>query len=148
MRGGDSMELTPWKPEMEVGRLRREMDDLWRRFFGEGVFEKWAPPVDISEDADNYLVKAELPGLDSKDIDISVSGDMLTIKGEKKKEAEHETGSYYTRERFFGSFRRSIRLPAGVNPEKVDAAYKNGVLTISLPKSREARAKKIEIKSD
>ena len=85
------MELVPWRPLRGVSTLRREMDDIWNRFLGEipfsrAITEEWWPSADISETKDKLLIKAELPGLDAKDINVSVSGDLLTIKGEKKKE--------------------------------------------------------------
>lgn len=145
------MELTPWRPYGEIGRLRRDIDDLWRRFFGETGGEtslaEWMPSVDVSEEDDNILVKADLPGLEAKDIDINVSGDQLTIKGEKKTEEEKKEANYYSKERFFGTFHRAIRLPAEVDADKVDATFKNGVLDISLPKSDASKRKRIEVKS-
>lgn len=146
------MELTPRRPWGEVSRLRREMDDLWNRFFGEtplrrGGLAEWIPTVDISEAADKIVVRAELPGMEAKDIDISVSGDTLTIKGEKKEEHEKKEESYYSSERYFGSFQRSFQLPSNVVSDKVDATFKNGILTINLPKSEETKAKKIEVKT-
>ena len=99
------MELVPWRPfGGELSSLRREMDDLWRRFFGETplarrVTEEWWPTVDMSETKDSFIVKAELPGLDAKDVEVSISGDVLTIKGERKKEEEEkDRGQGYVRE--------------------------------------------------
>jgi HSP20 family protein len=104
--------------------------------------------VDVSETADKIVVKAEVPGLDSKDIDISLSGDILTIKGEKKSEREEKEENYHLVERSYGSFARSIRLPVGVEADKIEASYKQGVLTVTCPKKEEVKAKPIEIKAE
>jgi HSP20 family protein len=101
------MELTPWRPFGEIGRLRRDMDALWRRFLGEAAVEpsvsEGVPSVDISETDDNFLVKAELPGLEAEDVDINVSEDLLTIRGEKKTKEEKQGENFYSRERCFGA---------------------------------------------
>lgn len=146
------MDIVPWRPFGELGRFRREMDDLWNRFFGETrlprIFvQEWAPSADISETKDNVVVRAELPGLEAKDIDVSISGDILNIKGEKKKEEEKKDEHFYCCERYAGSFQRSFRLPVGVKSDKIDATFKNGILTITLPKAEEAKKKQIEIKT-
>jgi HSP20 family protein len=108
---------------------------------------EWMPDVDIAETDGNITVKAELPGMDAKDIDIDVTGDVLTLRGEKKTEEEKKEDRYYCRERHYGSFQRSFRLPAGVQSDKVDAEFKNGVLSINVPKSKEGKQKKINIKT-
>jgi HSP20 family protein len=91
-------------------------------------------------------VKAELPGIDPKEIDISIRGDMLTIRGERKKEEEKKGENYHRVERSYGSFSRCVRLPAEVDPNKVDAKYKDGILKIEMAKTKEAATKKIEVK--
>lgn len=146
------MDIVPWRPFRELGTLRREMDNLWNRFFGEismpSVFsQEWAPTVDVSETKDNVVVKAEIPGMEAKDMDVSFSGDVLTIKGEKKTEEEKKDEHYFYRERYSGSFQRSFRLPVAVKSEKADAAFKEGVLTITIPKAEEAKKKEIKIKT-
>ena len=108
----------------------------------------WVPSVDVSETADKIVVKAEIPGIDSKDIDISLSGDVLTIKGEKKSEREEKEENYHLVERSYGSFTRSLRLPVGVEADKIEASYKQGVLTVTCPKKEEVKAKPIEIKAE
>ena len=144
-------ELTPWRPFTELSSLRREMDRLWENFFGERPLTRiwgrgWAPSLDISETKDNFVVKAEVPGVDAKDIDISLTGDVLTIKGEKKQEKEEKEEDYHLIERGYGSFSRSVRLPAEVESGKIKAAYKDGILSITLPKSEKAKAKEVKIK--
>lgn len=109
--------------------------------------QEWAPMVDVSETKDNVVVKAEIPGMEAKDMDVSVSGDVLTIKGQKKTEEEKKDEHYHYRERYSGSFQRSFRLPVAVKTEKADAAFKDGVLTITIPKAEEAKKKEIKIKT-
>jgi HSP20 family protein len=145
------MDLMPWKPSGEITSLRREMDNLWNRFFGETVLprfvsEEWLPSVDISETKDKLLVRAELPGMDAEDINVTISGDILTIKGEKKQEKEREDEHYYCSESYSGSFQRTIRLPVNIKTDKVDATFEKGILQIALPKTEEAKKKEIEIK--
>jgi HSP20 family protein len=150
-------ELTPWKPSKQLDtwdfdRMRRQMDRIWDSFFEwrprvraeeEG---EWLPALDLTETPSDIVVKAEVPGLDSKDVDISLSDRILTIKGEKKQEREQKEENYHLVERSYGSFARSIHLPADVNSEKISASYKNGVLKIVLPKSEQARKKEVKIK--
>ncbi len=148
------MDLIQWKPFREVSRLRSEMDRLWDEYFGAGrrglqpLEEAWLPAVDVSESEDKITVKAEIPGLEAKDIDISMSGDTLTIKGEKKTETEEKEENYHVVERSYGSFRRAMKLPALVDADRVEATYKNGVLTVVLPKKEEVKPKAIEIKAE
>jgi HSP20 family protein len=147
------MDLIQWKPFREVSRLRNEMDRLWDDYFGPGrralrpLEEAWMPAVDVSESGDKITVKAEIPGLEAKDIEISMVGDTLTIKGEKKVEKEEKEENYHMVERSYGSFTRAMKLPAPVDPDKVEATYKNGVLTVVLPKKEEVKPKSIEIKA-
>jgi HSP20 family protein len=145
------MELAPWRPLGELGSFRKEMDRLWDRFFSDKPFgrkfaEGWFPSVDISETKDKLLIKAELPGLEAQDVDVNISGDVLTIKGEKKKEEEQKDEQYYSCERYSGSFQRSFQLPVNVKTDKVEAVFDKGVLNITLPKTEEAKKKNIEIK--
>ena len=104
------------------------------------------PPIDLSETADKIIIKAEIPGIDPKEIDISIQGDTLTIKGEKKEEKEEKGKNYYRMERRYGSFSRSVDLPNSVNPNKVSAEYKNGVLEINLQKKEEVKPTQITVK--
>ncbi len=143
-------ELTTWKPFRELDKMRTEMDQLWDSFF-EGKprlreFGKWFPSVDVSETKNDLVVKAELPGMDPKDIDISLNDGYLTIKGEKKQEKEEKEENYHFIERSYGSFTRSVRLPNEVQRDKISASYKNGILKVTLPKSEEAKKKEVKIK--
>ena len=145
------MALVPWKPFDEFTTFRREMDRLWDRFFSErpalDMLEKgWEPTMDITETKSDLIVKAELPGIDPKEIDISLTGDTLTIKGEKQQEKEEKEENYYRIERSYGIFSRTIKLPVTVQNDKIKASYQHGVLKITLPKSEEAKQKQIKIK--
>ena len=146
-------EIMEWRPFREVTRLRREMDRLWDDYFGSGrralrpLPAEFAPAVDVKETADQIVVKAEVPGMDAKDINISVTGDVLTIKGEKKSEREEKEENYHLVERSYGSFSRSLAMPAAVDMDKIEAKYDKGVLTITCPKKEEVKPKAIEIKS-
>jgi HSP20 family protein len=145
------MELSPWKPFGELSPFRKEMDRLWNRFLGETPFartfnEMWSPSVDISETKDDFIVKAELPGLEAKDVNVSISGNVLTIKGEKKAEEEEKDEHYHRIERYSGSFQRVFQLPSGVKADKVEANFDKGVLKVTLPKVEEAKKKEIEVK--
>jgi len=150
-------ELTIWRPFGEISpfrdfeRMRRDMDRFWDSFFERGVLRgedgrEWLPSLDVAETKNEIVVKAEVPGLEPKDIDISLSDGLLTIKGEKKQEREEKEENYHLVERSYGSFTRSIRLPNEVQSDKINASYKNGVLKVVLPKSEEAKKKEIKIK--
>lgn len=136
--------------------LRKEVDDLFDGFFrglDVGQFENrlssFSPHVDVTETDKEIRVSAELPGMDEKNIDVSLNKDTLTIKGEKKEEQEDKGRDYYRMERSYGSFSRSIPVPVEVDHEKVAAKFKKGVLTITLPKTKQAleEKKKISIES-
>ena len=128
--------------------LRRvfDIEPAWR---SASSFSFSVPAIDMSEDEKAYKISAELPGIDAKDIDVSVSGDMLVLKGEKRQEKEEKDKNYHFSERAYGSFQRAFDLPASVDRNKVAADFSKGVLTITLPKTAEAQkpAKKIEVKS-
>jgi HSP20 family protein len=144
-------EISPWRP-FEFDRIRKEMDRLWDSFLEGRHIRKseddreWLPSVDVSETKNDLVVRAELPGLESKDIDISMNNGYLTIKGEKKNEREEKDENYHLIERSYGSFSRSVRLPKEVLSDKITASFKNGILKITLPKSEEAKKKEIKIK--
>ena len=142
--------LTPW------GRLptMKEKDvDRWLERFWEGDFPhlpmmgEWAPALDVSETRDAVMVKAEVPGMESTDIHLSLQDQVLTLKGEKKLEQEEKEEHYYRAERTYGAFARAIRLPAPVDGSKVTATFKNGLLTVTLPKAAAAKSNTIPIKA-
>jgi HSP20 family protein len=158
---------SPMKPEEKTDRpaewrpfesLRREVDRLfedfqlgsWRSPFGRGVFDVqpfwrgeigWgrAPAVDILDKGDAFELTAELPGMDESNIDVKFSDGTLTIKGEKRGEREEKKKDFYLSERRYGSFQRSFAVPAGVDADRIEANFKNGVLTVTLPKTPQAQ---------
>ena len=145
--------------------LRRQIDhlfhdfersiDVWRPF-GRSMFDlapvwpsevTWGtvPAVDVAEKDKEYEVTAELPGIDEKNVEVKVANGVLTIKGEKNEQKEEKKKDYYYSERRYGSFQRSFQLPQGVDSDKIEASFKNGVLTVSLPKTADAQAKEKKI---
>jgi HSP20 family protein len=104
------------------------------------------PAFDISENEKEYVISGEIPGIEPKDLDVSLNDGILTIKGEKKQESEEKEENYHRIERHYGSFQRSFRLPENIDRDKLDASYKDGVLRLTLPKSEESEVKKIEVK--
>ena len=151
-------ELQTWKPFRELApfrdfeRMRKEMDRFWDSFFDGGLRRRteeggeWLPSLDVAETKDELVVKAEVPGMEPKDIDISLSDGVLTIKGEKKQEKEEKEADYHLVERSYGAFTRSVRLPKEVQSDKISASYKDGILNVTLPKSEKAKKKEIKIK--
>jgi HSP20 family protein len=157
--------LEAWRPfeslHREIDRLFDEFGrDFWQpmfrrpRFDIEPIFRRemgWSalPSVDIADKENAYELTAELPGMDEKSIEVKVASGKLTIKGEKQEEKEEKKKEYYLHERRFGSFERSFRVPEGVDPDKIEAVFKKGVLTVSLPKTAEAlkSEKKITVKA-
>ena len=146
--------LIPWRRhDHDLAHFSKDKEDLFDRFFREPIFfgrdlfhdANWYPSADVSEGKNDIIVKAEIPGVDRKDIDISLDGRFLTIKGEKKHEKE-EAGEHYHRvESSFGYYQRTIELPADVDSASVDATYKNGVLKLKLKKVKAAETKRIKI---
>lgn len=132
----------PWSGS-SIGALRRPFREFGLPWRGAG------PRSDVVETADGVEVTVELPGIDQKDVEVTVTDDMLTVKGEKKAQREDSGKGYYLSERSYGSFQRSIALPFGVVADKAEATFKNGVLTVKLPQSPEAKAKakRIEVKA-
>ncbi len=141
--------LTPYR---KPGSIKNEIDNLLHEFFGGPIHTgplvgEWLPPADITETEDKVIVKAELPGIEEKDIDLSISGNLLTIRGEKKRLKEEKDGDHYLGDRYYGSFRRTFQLPADIDQEQAEATFDKGVLMISVAKVEESKIKKIEIKS-
>ena len=144
------------RQEHPLEAFQREVNRLFDDFFrmpalsgDEGMFAAATPRVDVKETDAEYEVSAELPGIDEKDVELTLANNVLAIRGEKKTEREEKEKSYYLSERSFGSFRRTIPLPAEVDEDKVEAHFKNGVLTVRLPKSAaaQARTRRIEVKA-
>ena len=153
----DVKSMVPWKRNKPLSErdpfamLRREMNALFDDFFpeageGAGALGAFLPRVDVKETDGEIRVTAELPGIDEKDVEIAVDGDLLTIKGEKKAEKEEKGEETYRLERSYGSFRRSVTLPCAVDADKASATCKKGVLTVALPKAPGAKKKTISVK--
>jgi HSP20 family protein len=142
--------LAPWRPLTELEDWERNFEDIFGRPFLPRVAWRyptggWIPAIDVFEKEDQFVVKAELPGMNEEDLDVSVAGDTLTIKGEKKMESEVKEKDYYRCERSYGSFMRSIPLPSSVDASKIKASYEEGVLQVTLPKAAEVKPKKVSV---
>ena len=141
--------LMPWTG---MTGLKQEMDRMFDRFFESKGDEfpalgEWAPSMDISETKDSLVVKVEVPGMDEKDIQISLQENLLTVKGEKHQEKEEKEERYHRIERSYGAFTRSVRMPVAVDASRVTATFKNGLLTVTLPKTPAAKGTAIPIKA-
>ena len=151
------MALELWRPKLmarspfrDLARFEREMEDMFSRFpaWPWGERERgWAPAVDLVDHKDELVLRADLPGLDEKDIEVTVQDGNLVIHGERKEETEEKKEDYYYSERTYGVFARTLPLPTGVDADKVKATFKNGVLEVHLPKAKEAKGRRIEIKA-
>lgn len=144
--------LTRWDPFRDMLRMRSLMD----RFFDNALTfpepdwqtAEWGLALDVAESEDEYVVKASLPGINPDDLEITYTDDTLTIKGEIKEEKDIEESRYHLRERRYGRFTRSIRIPSQVISDKIEANYQDGVLKLRLPKSEEVKPKRISVKSN
>jgi len=145
------MAIVRWEPFRDLLTTQREFDRLFREAFSPMAGEtevstrSWAPPVDIYETEDAIVLKAELPGIDPKDVEVRVEDNTLYLKGERNYEKEVKEQNYHRVERSYGSFARSFSLPNSINAEKVKAEYKDGLLTLTMPKREEAKPKTIKI---
>ena len=147
------MALELWRPRMlrsplrELARMEREMEDMFGRVEWPWRAERgWAPAIDMVDANDEIVLRADLPGMDEKSIDVTVQDGTLTISGERKDEKEEKKEDYYYAERTYGGFSRTLMLPTGVEADKVKATFKKGVLEVHLPKAKEAKGKKVDIK--
>jgi HSP20 family protein len=158
------MNLLPWRNRQQdvvrnelspILALRGEMDRLFDSFFREpmGALDlpmwgsgAWSPALDVAENDKEVTVRAELPGIDPKDLEVNVTGNQLVLSGEKKETTEQEGKDFHHSETRYGSFRRTVALPEGIDTENVDAQYANGVLTLHLKKTAPAAGKRIEVK--
>jgi len=139
-----------WPTLGRLSDLREEIDRLFEAPFGEfarssQLLSFWTPAMDVHEDKDNVYVKIELPGMKKEDIEVSLHEGNLSISGERKSESQHKGAESYRSERFFGRFQRTVALPSPVAAEKVKAQYKDGILSILLPKTEEAKPKQIDV---
>ena len=132
--------------------LQRQMNRLFHDFFEDSDFlapslKEFAPPLDLAESEEAIVVKLEVPGIDPKSLDISILGDSLYVKGEKKTEKEEKGKTWHRVERSYGAFCRQVSLPSSVDPNRIEAQTKDGLLTITLPKVEQAKAKHIPVKT-
>jgi HSP20 family protein len=147
--------IAPFRPLAEIARWEREMDRMLANFLGgrmplasQDISQRLGirePAVDIYEDGDDIVVKAEMPGVDLDDIEVTVTDNVLVLRGEKQKEEEADEGNYYRSERVYGAFVRSIPLPPEADAQKATAVFKNGVLEIRLPKAEEAKKRQVKV---
>ncbi len=151
--------VAPWKPFLGLPRWERGIDRMMDEFFARGMRpwwpERWlgawdeeivTPVLDVYEEKDDIIVKAELPGMDKDEIEVDILDSELILKGEKKKEEKVEEKDYYRCERSYGAFRRAVELPMDVQADKIKASFKNGILEVRLPKTEKAKAKEIKVK--
>lgn len=155
----ETKSITPWRPFMGLTGWERDMDRMLEDFFGRRTRPWWPerwfrtdemelrpPTVDVFEEKDDIVVKAELPGIEKDKIEVNLTDRTLTIKGEKKKEEDIKEENYYRAERSYGSFLRTLELPNEVRADKVKASFKNGILEVRMPKTEEAKAKEVKVK--
>jgi HSP20 family protein len=165
MKGDLTMEIIPWRQkrharsgqeERPLARLREEMQHAFERFLRDPWEARWPglfqttdvfPHLDLAESDSDVTIRAELPGVQPKDVHVEVTGQVLKLSGEKSAQREEKGRDYHCCERQFGSFSRTVQLPTSVDPAKVDARYKDGVLTITLAKNPEARPKRITVRN-
>jgi HSP20 family protein len=154
------MSIVRWNPARELAtfpadvmNMQREINKMFDNFFHGGTVDDgsfgtslWTPAVDVAEHQDAYQVKVELPGVSKDDVKVTMQDNILTIRGEKKQEKESKSSNYHRVERSYGSFQRYFTLPTSVKHDKIEASYKDGILTIALPKAEEAKLKQIDVK--
>jgi len=142
---------SPWQGVGGLSDLREEIDRLFESPFAEltrtsQLLSGWNPPIDLFEDKDSFVVRAELPGMKKEEIDLSLHEGSLSISGERRAEDKYQDAEVYRAERFFGRFQRTVSFPAPVAADQAKAQYKDGILTVRLPKTEEAKPKHIDVK--
>ncbi|MBV7331903.1 Hsp20/alpha crystallin family protein [Chloroflexi bacterium TSY] len=143
--------LVQWHPTREMATLRRNMDRIFHEAFGPSLLDKYnggttAIALNVAEEEDAYIITASVPGIAPDALEVSFNDGLLTVKGEVIDESESKEANYHLRERHFGQYSRSIRLPATIDADAIEAVHENGVLTLTLPKAEDARPKRIEVK--
>ena len=143
------MALVRWDPIRELDSLQGDMNRLFDRFFegrgSNGTSRRWIPAMDLVETDDSLVLRGDLPGMSEDDVDIEIKDNVLTVSGERKAENEEKGEGYHRVERAFGSFSRSLTLPQGVDAEKVEAKFENGVLEVRIPKPAAAKPTRVQI---
>ena len=144
------MALVRWDPSREVDSLQSEVNRLFDTFFGDSpangaALRRWVPAMDLVETEDELVLRADLPGLDSDDVNIEVKDGALTVSGERKTEHEERTDGFYRVERAFGTFSRSMSLPQGIDADRIAATFEKGVLEVRIPKPAERKPHRVQI---
>ena len=144
-------QLSQWPSFNRLSLLRNELDRLFDFTWpsrDSGLFSGWTPALDVFDEKDNFVVNVELPGLKKEEINLSFQDGVLSISGERKSAVENKDGQTFRSERYFGKFQRSVTLPAAVDSAKINASYKDGILSVTLPKAEEAKPKQIAVNID
>jgi len=143
------MTIVRWEPLRELSSLQTEMNRLFNTVFdtpvANGGNRRWVPAMDLVETKDDFVLRADLPGMRQEDVKIELEDNVLTVSGERKGEHEAREEGFYRLERAFGAFSRSLTLPKGINPETVNASFANGVLEVHIPKPEAVKPRRIEI---
>ncbi len=146
--------LVTWNPYQELSNWHRDIDDLFRRFFpgdseeaGQRSMSDWLPAAEAFAKDGQYIVRADVPGVEPSEVEVSVLNGTLTIKGERKRSQDVKENDYHYTETSYGSFERRLALPKGIDPEKITAKFANGVLEVSMPLPQSATAKKVPIEA-
>jgi HSP20 family protein len=149
------MAIIRWEPARELQSLQQDLNRLFGSFFDTPTtrsnvrsLRRWAPAMDLVEEGDHYVLRADLPGLSEQDVNVEVEDNVLTISGERKSEHEERREGYYRVERASGRFSRSLALPEGVDPDSVKASFDKGVLAVSIPKPEQAKPRRVAISVD
>ena len=140
------MAIIRWDPFREMTQAQSQLNKLVDQVWG-GRQESWLPAIDVFDQKDAVVLKAELAGMNPDDIHIEVEDNVLTVRGERRFEEEVDEDRYYRVERRFGSFQRSLALPQGVRPDEIQAGYEDGILTVTVPKAEEEKPQRIEVKA-
>ena len=145
------MALIRWEPAREINSIQQEMNRLFGTFFDSPTYRRasprrWVPAMDLVEEAEEYVLRADLPGLDEKDVKIELDERVLEISGERSSRQEERKDGYYRYERASGSFSRSLTLPEGVDPDAIRARFEKGVLEVRIPKPQERKPRRVKIK--
>ncbi|HUA75708.1 MAG TPA: Hsp20/alpha crystallin family protein [Solirubrobacteraceae bacterium] len=145
------MAIIRWEPAREIGSLQQEVNRLFGTFFdtqagagGDGL-RRWVPAMDLVEEGEDYVLRADLPGLSEDDVNVELEDNVLTVSGERKSEHEEKRDGYRRIERASGSFARSLTLPDGVDPERVKAHFEQGVLEVRVPKPEQRKPRRVKI---
>jgi HSP20 family protein len=145
------MALIRWEPARELGTIQNEMNRLFNSFFdtptpgNSGAYRRWIPAMDLVETEGEFVLRADLPGLSEEDVNIELEDNVLTVSGERKSEHEDRKEGFYRVERSYGSFRRSLTLPEGIEPDAVKATFDRGVLEVRVPKPEQRKPRKVSI---